>query len=195
MMLRSHELQQNPVSVTLRDENGAMLRDKSGEIIRVVAERLKRGIVKMTCRCQDYSRAGWCRHCLAVFADPKVFEDDKHQNAFEQLVRGTYLEAAAAKFIQTLEDFSVAYTQMKSVLPAGIDPDQLTAFATQADYASNSAKDLALALREFTKQVAADVRVREDAPDAATASLSRLKRKALRMIRKALMEGREEHRA
>ena len=193
MMLRFHELQQNPVSVTLRDENGAMQRDKSGEIIRVVAERFKRGIVKMTCRCQDYSQTVGAAIVWQCSLDPKVFEDDKHQNAFEQLVRGTYLEAAAAKLIQTLEDFSVAYTHMKSGLPAGIDPDQLTAFATQADYASNSAKDLALALREFTKQVAADVRVRENAPDAATASLSRLKRKALRMIRKALMEGREEH--
>jgi uncharacterized Zn finger protein len=58
-MLRFHELQQNPVSVTCRDENGATY--------TVVAMRLRGGIVKMTCECQRYSQEGWCRHCLAVF--------------------------------------------------------------------------------------------------------------------------------
>jgi hypothetical protein len=185
-MLRFSELQQNPVSVTLRTEDGAMLRDKSGAIVKIFAERLRQGLVKLTCRCQDYSRNGWCRHCLAVFIDQNVFEDEKHQNAFEDLVRGTHLEAAATTLIQALDAFSVAYPHMRSVLPAGIDPGQLEVFANRAELASKSAYDLASALTEFIKQAGANARVRKNAPDPNSA-LSKIKRRTLRMIRKATL--------
>lgn len=88
-MLRFHELQQNPVSVTCRDENGATY--------TVVAIRLREGIAKMTCQCQRYSQDGWCHHCLAVFSDREVLEDSKHREAFERLVGATYLEESATK--------------------------------------------------------------------------------------------------
>ena len=96
-MLRFHELQLNPVSVTFRDGNGAT--------ITVVAMRLRQGIVKMTCQCQRYLQGGWCHHCLAVFSDQEVFEDSKHREAFERLVGGTYLEDLASKLIKALDTF------------------------------------------------------------------------------------------
>ena len=68
-MLRFHELQQNPASVTFCDETGAR--------ITVVAERLRRGLVKLTCQCQQQSVAGWCKHCLAVLRDRELFEDEQ----------------------------------------------------------------------------------------------------------------------
>ena len=52
--------------------------------------------------------------------------------------------------MQALDDFSIAYSQMNTALPARVDPDELTAFATRADHASKSAKELALALFAFT---------------------------------------------
>ena len=52
--------------------------------------------------------------------------------------------------MQALDDFSIAYSQMNTALPARVDPDELTAFATRADHASKSAKELALALFTFT---------------------------------------------
>ena len=123
-MLRFHELQQNPVSVTCRDENGATY--------TVVAIRLREGIVKMTCQCQRYSQEGWCRHCLAVFSDCEVFESKKHREAFEQLVGRTYLEHAATKLTKALDDFAGAYRKMKAVRPTDVDRGQLKKFAEQA---------------------------------------------------------------
>jgi hypothetical protein len=146
-MLRLHELQMNPVSVTFRDENGAT--------ITVVALRLRRGIVKLTCQCPRYSRAGWCHHCLAVFSSREAFKDSKHREAFEGVVGATYLEESAAKLTRTLDTFAVAYRQMKSSRPSDLDPDQLRNFAYQADHASKSANDLALALEDFMNDAAA----------------------------------------
>jgi hypothetical protein len=51
--------------------------------------------------------------------------------------------------MRALDDFSIA-SQMKTALPARVDPVQATAFATRADDASKSAKELALALFTFT---------------------------------------------
>ena len=110
--LRFHELQLNPVSVTFRDGNGA--------IITVVAMRLRQGIVKMTCQCQRYLQGGWCHHCLAVFSDQEVFEDSKHREAFERLVGGTYLEDSASKLIKALDTFAVAYRHMKLGRPSDV---------------------------------------------------------------------------
>jgi hypothetical protein len=52
--------------------------------------------------------------------------------------------------MQALDDFSIAYSQMQTALPARVDPGELTAFATRADHASKSAKELALAVFAFT---------------------------------------------
>jgi hypothetical protein len=148
-MLRLHELQLNPVSVTFGDGNGAT--------VTVVATRLRQGIVKMTCQCPRFSQAGWCHHCLAVFSDREVFEDGKHREAFERLVGATYLEAAATKLIKALDTFAVAYRQMKLRRPSDLDPGQLRNFAYRADHATTSANDLALALEEFINEAAAKV--------------------------------------
>ena len=146
-MLRFHELQQNPVSVTCRDENRATY--------TVVAMRLREGIVKMTCQCQRYSQEGWCRHCLAVFSDCEVFESKKHREAFEQLVGRTYLERAATKLTKALDDFAGAYRKMKAVSPSGVDRGQLKKFAEQAYRAGASADELAVALEKFIKEAEA----------------------------------------
>ena len=146
-MLRFHELQQNPVSVTCRDENGATY--------TVVAMRLREGIVKMTCQCQRYSQEGWCRHCLAVFSDCEVFESKKHREAFEQLVGRTHLEHAATKLTKALDDFAGAYRKMKAVSPSGVDRGQLKKFAEQAYRASKSADELAMALEKFIREAEA----------------------------------------
>jgi len=146
-MLRFHELQQNPVSVACRDENGATY--------TVVAMRLREGIVKMTCQCQRYSQEGWCRHCLAVFSNCEVFESKKHRKAFEQLVGRTYLEHAATKLTIALDDFAGAYRKMKAVRPSDVDRGQLKKFAEQAYRASASADELAVALEKFIKEAEA----------------------------------------
>ena len=146
-MLRFHELQQNPVSVTCRDENGATY--------TVVAMRLREGIVKMTCECQRYSQEGWCRHCLAVFSNCEVFESKKHREAFEQLVGRTPLELAATKLTKALDDFAGAYRKMKAVRPSDVDRGQLKKFAEQAYRASKSADKLAMALEKFIKEAEA----------------------------------------
>ena len=177
-MLRFHELQLNPVSVTFRDGNGAT--------VTVVAMRLRQGIVKMTCQCQRYLQGGWCHHCLAVFSDREVFEDSKHHGAFECLVGGTYLEELAAKLIKALDIFAVAYRQMKSGRPSEVDPGQLRNFAERADYAGTSANDLALTLEEFINDAAAKAPAGRSAPDPTSLTLSKAKEGALEMIRRAL---------
>ena len=135
-MLRFHELRQNPVSVTFRDGTGAT--------ITVVAERLRQGLVKITCDCQHQSKAGWCQHCLAVFSDREVFEDNKHREAFERIVGGTFLEEAASKLAKALDTFAVAYRHMKFGRPADLDLGQLRKFADQAHHASSAAEHLVL---------------------------------------------------
>jgi hypothetical protein len=146
-MVLFHELQQNPVSVTCRDENRATY--------TVVAMRLREGIVKMTCQCQRYSQEGWCRHCLAVFSNCEVFDSKKHREAFEQLVGRTHLEHAATKLTKALDDFAGAYRKMQAVRPSDIDRGQLKEFAEQAYRASKSAHELAMALEKFIKEAEA----------------------------------------
>ena len=176
-MLRFHELQQNPVSVTCRDENGARY--------KVVAMRLREGIVKMTCQCQHFSQEGWCNHCLAVFCDRKVFQDDKHWEAFEQLVGATYLQEAAVKLISAFDAFAAAYRQMKSVRPSQVNRSQLRKFAEQAYLAGSSADDLAVMLEGFVNESAA-ARSPEARPEPVNTSLSKEKLGALEMVRRAL---------
>ena len=181
-MLRFHELQQNPVSVICRDENGTTY--------TVVAIRLREGVVKITCQCPRYSQDGWCHHCLAVFSDREVFESKKHREAFEQLVGRTYLEDAATKLMKALDDFAGAYRQMKAVRPSEVDRGQLKKFAEQAYRASMSADDLAVALEEFINEAAAR-HAPEAEPEPASPSPSKRKRSALEMVRRALAKGQE----
>jgi hypothetical protein len=141
-MLPFHELRQNSVSVTFRDETGAA--------ITVLAERLRQGLVKMTCECQDRSNTSWCKHCLAVFCDRKIFESDKHRVAFERIVGGTHLEAAANKLTKALDDFAKAYRRVTFDRPVDLDPAQLKSFANKAYHASTAAGHLAVALEDFT---------------------------------------------
>jgi len=144
-MLRFHELRQNPVSVAFRDETGAT--------ITVLVERLRQGLVKMTCECQRQSETGWCKHCLAVFSDREIFENDKHRQAFEQIVGGTRLEDAANELTTALEAFAVAYRNLKFDRPSDLDPGRLKHFAHQAHHASTTAGHLALAIEEFAKEL------------------------------------------
>ena len=144
-MLRFHELQHNPVSVACRDESGATY--------EVVAMRLRGGMVKMTCQCQHYSQEGWCNHCLAVFCDRDVFQDDKHREAFDRLVGATYLQEAAEKLIKALDIFAVAYKQMKSVRPSQVNRGQLKKFAGQAYYAGSSADDWSWRFKELSMKL------------------------------------------
>jgi hypothetical protein len=183
-MLRLHELRENPVSVRCRDGDGAAY--------TVVATRLRQGIVKMTCQCPRYLQAGWCNHCLAVFSDRRVFEDNKHRKAFERLVGATYLEDAATKLIKALHTFTVAYRQlMRSGDSSNVDRGQLISFAGRADQASRSAYNLAGALGEFINQVAAKAPDDESELDSASSSFSNIKEKAIGMVRRALTK-REE---
>jgi hypothetical protein len=183
-MLRLHELRENPVSVTARDGDGAAY--------TVVATRLREGVVKMTCRCPRYLRAGWCNHCLAVFSDRRVFEDNKHREEFERLVGATYLEEAAAKLIKALDIFTVAYSQMMRFGdPSNVDRSQLIRFTGQADQAGRSAYDLAVALEEFINQAAGNPPYDESEPSAASSSFSNIKERAIGMLRRALTK-REE---
>jgi hypothetical protein len=140
-MLRYAELRQNPVSVTLRDKTGATF--------TVRAERLRQGLVKMTCECPRQLAAGWCPHCLAVFSDREIFESDIHRQAFEHIVGGTDLENAANKLTKALDAFAAAYRQMKFDRPAELDPSQLNSFAKQASQAGEAAGHLAQALEQF----------------------------------------------
>jgi hypothetical protein len=144
-MRRFHELRKNPVSVTFRDGTGAT--------ITVVAERLRQGLVKITCDCQRQSKAGWCQHCLAVFSDREVFEDNKHREAFERIVGGTFLEEAAGKLTKALDTFAVAYRHMKFGRPADLDLGQLRKFADKAHHASSAAEHLVLALERFIDEL------------------------------------------
>jgi hypothetical protein len=146
-MRRFHELRENPVSVKLRDRQEATY--------TVVAMRLREGIVKITCQCQQYSENGWCQHCLALFSDKEVFESKQQREAFEQLVGRTNLERAAAKLIRDLDDFAVAYRKMKAVRPSDLNSNQLRDFAESADHASTAASSLVQALEEFIKEAAA----------------------------------------
>jgi hypothetical protein len=176
-MLRFHELQQNPVDVSCRDENG--------DTINVTAIRLREGLVRMTCQCQHYAREGWCKHCLAVFTDPSVFKDVKHREAFEQLVGATYLQEAAAKLINALDAFATAYRQMESSRPSQIDGGQLKKFALDAGRAASSADDVADALEGFVNEAKA-VRDFGGRPVPASSSLSKEKLGALDMVRRVL---------
>jgi hypothetical protein len=159
-MLRFHELRQNPVSVTFRDGTGAK--------ITVVAERLRQGLVKMTCDCQRQSKAGWCKHCLAVLSDREIFDDKKHREAFERIVGGTFLEEAAAKLTKALDAFAVAYRHLKFGRPSDLDPGQLRKFADQALHASTAAEHLVPALEDFISELrlrpSRVVRLKSDGP-------------------------------
>jgi len=176
-MLRFHELQQNPVSVTCPDESGASY--------NVVVMRLREGIVKMTCQCQQHSQQGWCNHFLMVFADQRIFKDSQHREAFDRLVGSTYLEEAAVKLISALDAFAVAYRKMKSVRPSRVDRDQLRSFAEQAHQAGSTADDLAIALETFINEAAAR-RNSEGRSGPARPTISREKMGALDIVRRAL---------
>jgi hypothetical protein len=180
-MLRFHELRQNPVSVTCREANGATY--------TVTVMRLREGLVKMTCQCQRHLQEGWCQHCLAMFSDRQVFEDDKQRQAFERLVGRTYLEEAATKLTQALDAFAVAYTQMKTVRPSQIDRSQLRKFAERAYRASVSSDDLVVALDDFINEAAA--RRVEAQADQANTSARKEKWSALEMVRRALTKDSE----
>jgi hypothetical protein len=175
-MYRFHELRENPVSVKLRDRQEATY--------TVVAMRLREGIVKITCQCQQYSENGWCHHCLALFSDKEVFESKQQREAFEQLVGRTYLEEAAAKLIRCLDDFAVAYRQMKTVRPSHLHPNQLRDFSKSADHASATALSLVLALEVFIKEAAAQHE--EVCFDSIGSFGSESKGNAVGMIRRAL---------
>jgi len=144
-MLRYAQLRQNPVSVTVRDQTGATF--------TVRAERLRRGLVKMTCECPRQLAAGWCQHCLAVFSDREIFESDKHRQALEYIVGGTHLENAANKLTKALDAFAAAYRQMKFDRPADLDPSQLNSFANRAHQAGETAAHLAQALEQFIDEL------------------------------------------
>ena len=182
-MLRFHELQQNPVSVTCRDETGAAY--------DVIAMRLREGIVKMTCQCQHYSQEGWCKHCLVVFSDQEVFKDTKHREAFDHLVGGTYLQEAAVKLTNALDAFALVYRQMKSVRPSEVNCDQLKKFAVQAGRAGSSADNLAEALEGFINEAAARRGPEARLPPAGPA-LSKDKLGALELVPRELAKGMKE---
>lgn len=179
-MLRFHELQHNPVSVTCRDESGATY--------IIVAMRLREGLVKMTCQCQHYSQEGWCNHCLAAFCDRDVFQDDKHREAFDRLVGATYLQEAAEKLIKALDAFALAYKQMQSVRPSQVNRGQLKKFADQAYHAGSGADDLVVALEGFINEAAAR-HAPETRPEPARPSLLKDKLGVLDVVRRALAKG------
>jgi hypothetical protein len=176
-MLRFHELEQNPVSITCPDESGATY--------DVMALRLREGVVKMTCQCQHYAHEGWCKHCLAVFTDKAIYKDARHREAFDRLVGGTYLQEAAAKLINALEAFAGMYKQMRSLRPSQISSVQLKLFATQAGRAASSADDLAEALDGFINEAAAR-RGPDDRPLPVDSALSDDKLGALERVRRVL---------
>jgi tetratricopeptide (TPR) repeat protein len=144
-MLRYVQLRQNPVSVSVRDKTGATF--------AVRAERLRRGRVKMSCECPRQLAAGWCQHCLAVFADPEIFESDKQRRAFKHIVNSTYLESAANELTKALDVFAAAYRQMKFDRPAELDPSQLNSFAKRAYQGGETASHLAQALEHFIEEL------------------------------------------
>jgi hypothetical protein len=182
-MLRFEELERNPVSITLRFNNPGAPREKSGQVVTVVAERLRKGAVKLTCTCPGYSQAHWCRHCLVVFADPDAFVDAIHREAFQKIVKGTLLEAAANKLTRSLEAFSVAYGKMRRSLPTAIESEQLAAFSACAGDASLQADGLVEAIAEFVKKASADISIRDNDSGELGANFPELKR-ALAKIRK-----------
>lgn len=181
VMLRFHQLRENPVSVTFRDGNGATF--------TVVATRFREGIVKMTCQCQIYSEGGWCRHCLGAFSDQDVFENKKHREAFEQLVGRTYIEDAAAKLTKALDDFARAYRQMKTGRLSDLNPAHLKDFAERTEHASISANGLALAVEEFINEAAA--RQIEARSSSTGRALSGVKESIIEVIRRALAKDQE----
>lgn len=144
-MLRSDELGQNHISITFRDEAEATR--------TVLVERLKQGLVRMTCECPRYSKAGWCQHCLAVFSDRGFLNDEKHRQAFERIARGTSLEDATNELTKALDVFVIAYRQMKFDRPVDLDTGQLKNFANRASQASSAAADLSLALEDFINEL------------------------------------------
>lgn len=186
-MLRFEELEQNPVSIALRGPYGAVQRDNRGEVVTVLAERLRKGAVKLTCRCPDYSQFKWCRHCLTLFADPEIFADVAHWKAFQKIVQGTLVEAAAARLIKALDAFSVAYREMKRSLPTAIEIEQLTAFSTRSDDASRQADGLVEAIAEFAKKISADTTTPGEKAHHLSATFPEL-RSAFADVRKSLKE-------
>ena len=179
-MLRFHELEHNPVRVTCSDD--------SDTAYEVVAMRLRGGVVQMTCQCQHYSQEGWCRHCLALFTDQRVFTDAKHREAFDRLVGATYLQEAAVKLINALEAFATVYRQMESVRPTQISSAELTKFAVQAGRAASSADDLAEALVAFVNEAAARLSP-ADRPAPVSSVIAEDKSGGLEMVRRALSKG------
>jgi hypothetical protein len=92
---------------------------------------------------------------LALFSDKELFESKQQREAFEQLVGETHIERAAANLIKGLDDFAVAYRQMKAVRPSDLNLKQLKGFADCVDHARTTAVLLVLALEEFIKEAAA----------------------------------------
>jgi hypothetical protein len=185
VMLRFEELERNPISITLRGKYGATQRDKRKEVVTVVAERLRKGAVRLTCTCPEYSQTHWCRHCLTVFADPDVFSDAPHREAFQKIIKGTLLEATANKLIKALEVFSVAYGEMRRFLPTAIETEQLAAFSARSGDASLHASDLVEAIAEFVKKASADISICGNESNHVDANFPELKR-AFAEIRKSL---------
>ena len=75
--------------------------------------------------------------------------------------------------------------------PSNVDRSQLISFAGQADQASRSAYDLAVALEDFINQAAGNPPYDESKPSPASSSFSDIKERAIGMLRRALTK-REE---
>lgn len=144
-MLRFHELRENPVTVKYVDEAAIE--------VQIIAERLRRGLVKMTCQCQQYSKAGWCRHCLALLCDRVTLQSDQQQLALNDIVAGTDLKHAAKKVEHVLETFAGAYRGMKHHLPRTLDAGQLHIFAAKSYEVSICAQQVATAISAFIKEL------------------------------------------
>jgi hypothetical protein len=144
-MLRFHELRQNPATVTFCDMTGAR--------ITVTAERLRRGLVNMTCQCAHYSGARWCSHCVTVLCDRVILEDNEQSLALRGIVEGTRLKAMAHVLEAAVETFSIAYRHMMQGRPATLDPVQLNDFATKTYQASIAARQVALAIESFVEEL------------------------------------------
>lgn len=138
-------LERNPVAFEVIDDAGHH---------SVSAERGKYGKVWLTCQCPTSWSDGWCRHRVNLLCfryDSLVDGNARARRAFEQIVLGTTLHAAAKDTDHALKAFDACLTAFDSRRPGSIVGRDLARFSDAAADLAAVASELVDALEKLRR--------------------------------------------
>jgi hypothetical protein len=149
-MLTRSELPENPVALSVTDENG--------QLQVITAERVRGGRVRIGCTCRASAEDGWCRHqvqLLCMRYDGVEQRDDEAEFHFEDIVMGTPLADLADEVDVALSDFAKSVEGLEAARRDSMAPDQLRRLAEIAREVAEAASHLEGTLARFRKKLAA----------------------------------------